>query len=236
MQNRDDLGLAEVFRTYFKGKTREVGVHLEGGKLLSNGAGFLMSSKTILTQNANRTDHAGIAAILDREGGAAQWACATPLNGERTGHIDLLATFLGPNLVAVAEANEREDPNNRQILKDLAGALKGFRTGAGTMDVVRLPMPYSSDTYYRSYNNMIFANGLVVVPTFPEVDPKLDKRCLAMVAEWMPGWTVRELNCSELSRKGGSLHCLTMNIPAETGKHDPRQSMDACTTEEILPR
>ncbi len=236
MQNRDDIGLAEIFRTHFAGRSRDVNVHLEGGNLLSNGAGFIISSKTILAQNANRADHAGIASILDRLGGAAQWACATPLNGERTGHIDLLTTFLGPNLVAVADADEREDPNNRQILEDLSGALNGFRTGAGTMEVVRLPMPYSSDTHYRSYNNMIFANGVIVVPTFPEVDPKLDKRALSMIAEWMPGWTVRGLDCSELSRKGGSLHCLTMNIPAEPRKDQSRPTADATANSEIFPR
>lgn len=236
MRNRDDVGLAEIFRSHFKGRTRDIGINLEGGNLLSNGAGFIISSKTILTTNASHADHSKIASILDREGGAAQWACATPLNGEGTGHIDLLTTFLGPNLIAVADVDRREDPNNRRILQDLASALSGFRTGAGTMEVVRLPMPYSSNIFYRSYNNMIFANGLVVVPTYPHVDPKLDKRVLAMIAEWLPDWTVLPIDCSEISQKGGSLHCLTMNIPAEIGKADDRQNLKASARKEIQSR
>ncbi|MDF2376397.1 MAG: agmatine deiminase family protein, partial [Verrucomicrobiales bacterium] len=163
-------------------------------------------------QNSGSLDLDGIARILDKECGIAQWACATPLNGERTGHIDMLATFLTPNLLAVAECDPREDPNNISILNDLATAFEGLVTGAGKMRVVRVPMPFSGSGNYRSYNNVVFANGQLIVPIYPGLDPKLDRKVLAMYSEWLPGVNVKGIDCEELSLKGGSLHCMTRNI------------------------
>lgn len=235
MRNRDDEGMAKLFSEHFPGRTRRISVALEGGNVISNGAGLVVSSKTIISQNSTRMNHAELAEVLDKEGGVAQWACATPLNGERTGHIDLLATFFNPNLLAVAECDSREDPNNASILNDLADAMSGLKTGAGSLDVVRMPMPYSGDSYYRSYNNVIFANGLVVVPTYPGVDPKQDRNALSKIAEWMPGWEVRGLDCHEVSKKGGSLHCLTMNVPSISIMEHVK-GLEVSAPPEILPR
>lgn len=212
MKNRDDIGAYDVLRRHFRSLGREVGIFLEGGNLISNGAGLSISSKTIIRQNSGSLDLDGIARILDKECGIAQWACATPLNGERTGHIDMLATFLTPNLLAVAECDPREDPNNISILNDLATAFEGLVTGAGKMRVVRVPMPFSGSGNYRSYNNVVFANGQLIVPIYPGLDPKLDRKVLAMYSEWLPGVNVKGIDCEELSLKGGSLHCMTRNI------------------------
>lgn len=236
MRNRDDLVAGEVFRSQLSGRFREIPLNLEGGNLLTNGAGFGISSKTIITQNSARMTHSEIGDILDRKAGVRQWACATPLNAERTGHIDLLATFLNPNLVAIAEANPDDDPNNTAILNDLAGALQGLRTGAGEMNVVRLPMPYSGDTHFRSFNNVIFANGLVVIPAYPGTDAKLTLRTKDHFREWMPDWEIAMVDCDEIATKGGSLHCLTMNVPLASRSVARSDSLEAPAVDPILPR
>lgn len=212
MKNRDDIGTFDALSRNFKAQGREVPIFMEGGNLISNGAGLSISSKTIISQNAQMMDHQGIAKVLDTKCGVSQWACATPINGERTGHIDMIATFLREDTLAVAQCDPREDPNNRAILDDFAKAFEGFQCSGGKMNVVRVPMPYSGTSHYRSYNNAIFANGLLLVPNYPGVDPKLDRRVLAMFSEWLPGVEVRGIDCEELSLKGGSLHCMTRNI------------------------
>ena len=235
MRNRDDIGIAEVFENNLPGKFKSVDVYMEGGNLLTNGNGFGLSSKTMVLQNSNRANHEQLSQILEKEAGLSQWACTTPLNGERTGHIDLLATFLNPNLVCIGKVDERDDPNNASILDDLAGALSGYETSSGKLRVVRAPMPYSGDTHFRSYQNVIFANGLLIVPAYPDIDPKQSVLVRNLYAEWMPDWEIALLNCEEISKKGGSLHCITMNVPQPINvKRD--SGLEVRNPEEILPR
>ncbi|MDF2375589.1 MAG: agmatine deiminase family protein, partial [Verrucomicrobiales bacterium] len=52
MKNRDDIGAYDVLRRHFRSLGREVGIFLEGGNLISNGAGLSISSKTIIRQNS----------------------------------------------------------------------------------------------------------------------------------------------------------------------------------------
>lgn len=239
MRNRDDIGAAEVFKSHFSGNFRKVDLNLEGGNLLSNGGGLLLSSKTILAQNQIRGDHKKIGGILDREAGGAQWAAVSPMQGERTGHIDLMATFLSPRLLVVGQIEPSDHPENAAALNEIASSIDGLQTSVGKIQVVRIPMPFSGDTYFRSYCNVMFANGLLVVPTFPNIDPKLDRKVLDQFSELMPDWTVVGLDCDEISRKGGSLHCMTMNVPPNFSaiSSGPRQSVSVSTgAGEILPR
>ncbi len=213
MRNRDDIGATEMFQTHFPGAFRKVELNLEGGNLLSNGAGLLLSSKTILMQNQLRGDHQKLAAILDSEAGGTQWAAVTPLQGERTGHIDLMATFLSPRLLVVGEIHPSDHAENAATLNGIAASLNGLQTSVGKIHVERIPMPFSGDTYFRSYCNVMFANGLLIVPTYPNIDPKLDREVLDRFAALMPDREVVGLDCEEISKKGGSLHCMTMNQP-----------------------
>ncbi|MDF1738436.1 MAG: agmatine deiminase family protein [Verrucomicrobiales bacterium] len=215
MRNRDDIGATELFESQFHGDFRKVELNLEGGNLLSNGAGLLLSSKTIPMQNQLRGDHNRIAEILDREAGGAQWAAVSPLQGERTGHIDLMATFLSPRLLIVGESDPADHPGNAGILNSMAGSIHGLETAAGKIQVERIPMPFSGDTHFRSYCNVLFANGLLIVPTYPNINPRLDQEVLARFAALLPDWHVVGLDCEEISKKGGSLHCMTMNLPQD---------------------
>lgn len=236
MRNRDDIGSAEAFKNNLPGRFRDVDVFMEGGNLLSNGNGFAISSKTIIQQNSQRMSHEQLSQTLEKDAGISQWACATPLNGERTGHIDLLATFLSPTLICVGKVDERDDPNNAPILEDLASALDGYATNAGKLTVVRAPMPYSGDTYFRSYQNVIFANGLMIVPSYPGLDPKQSAYVRDMYVEWMPDWEVASVNCDDVSKKGGSLHCLTMNVPAPVKIGARNTGLESPHCDGILPR
>ena len=59
----------------------------------------------------------------------------------------------------------------------------------------------------------MFANGLLIVPTFPAINPRLDREALDRFSALMPDWKVVGLDCEEISKKGGSLHCMTRNLP-----------------------
>jgi agmatine/peptidylarginine deiminase len=80
------------------------------------------------------------------------------------------------------------------------------------LEVVRIPMPAVGDEMFRSYTNLLIVNGVIVVPTYPTVAPETDLRVLDFFSELMPDHEVFGLDCSNVVRKGGSLHCMTMNV------------------------
>jgi agmatine/peptidylarginine deiminase len=81
------------------------------------------------------------------------------------------------------------------------------------MQIVRIPMPSHRDGNWRTYTNVIYANGVVLVPQYPDSDPALDKVSLNVFREALPDWTVVGIDCSKLITKRGALHCIARNVP-----------------------
>ncbi len=61
------------------------------------------------------------------------------------------------------------------------------------------------------YANFLILNGAVLVPIYG--DPA-DRRALEILAELFPDREVLPLDCRPLIRRFGSLHCVTMQLPA----------------------
>ncbi len=213
MRHRDDLAARKVFQSQFSDPAKEVPLSMEGGNILSNGQGLILTSNTVAQANASRFGPGEISKLFESTFFAGQWASLVQLHGERTGHVDLFATFLAPDFLLIGSVDERDDELSARTLNDAAEKLNGLQTSAGKLQVERIPMPSSRDTYFRSYNNVIFANQLLLVPTYPDLDPKLDERALAIYRELLPGWEVVGLNLSSMAKKGGGLHCLSANVP-----------------------
>jgi agmatine/peptidylarginine deiminase len=83
------------------------------------------------------------------------------------------------------------------------------------LKVERIPRPPPTDDVWRSYTNVIFANGTLLVPSYPDADEKTEARALDVYAKLLPGWTIIPLDVSDLIREGGALRCISMNVPAE---------------------
>jgi agmatine/peptidylarginine deiminase len=190
---------------------------LEGGNLLSNGDGLCLTSTTVFPKNAGRNvDQSQLGAVLADYLGATQWAYLDPLSGESTGHIDLFCSFLAKDLVVVGQYDPKADDVNAKLLDHAAQVLSTIRTSAGPMRVARIPMPPPVDGRYRSYTNVLFADGVLVVPLYPQIDGKLDKRALAIYKELMPTREVIGIDISEMALLGGGLHCMSTNVCAGT--------------------
>ncbi|MDV6011911.1 agmatine deiminase family protein [Haloechinothrix sp. LS1_15] len=137
------------------------------------------------------------------------------------GHVDLLACFLAPGLVAVHTQHDPEHPDH-EVSAEAAALLRVATDAAGrNLDVVELPAPragYEPDgrpTDY-SYINHYVANGVVLLPTF---DDPHDERAAEVlrraypdrVIEPIPGNTSRTLFAF-----GGGVHCITQQQPARS--------------------
>jgi agmatine deiminase len=94
--------------------------------------------------------------------------------------------------------------------------LMSFRTTEGRpYRLVTLPMaePVFDPDGRRlpaTYANFLIMNGAVLVPVYGS---RNDREALLTISRLFSGRTVTGINCSALIRQGGSLHCITMQIP-----------------------
>lgn len=196
---------------------------LEGGAIESNGEGCLMTTRNCLL-NPNRNPHltqAEIEAKLSAAFGVNKilWLDHGSLEGDDTdSHIDTLARF-APNNTIVYIACDDEDDAHFAELKLMEAELAAFTNHAGEpFKLCALPFPSAKfdETGARlpaTYANYLITNGAVLVPTY---DDKNDALALARIAESYPQHEVIPLDCSVLVEQHGSLHCITMQVPAVT--------------------
>jgi agmatine/peptidylarginine deiminase len=123
--------------------------------------------------------------------------------------------------LVLGQADPQENGDYAERLDKIAEHLTGLQTGAGPLKIVRIPMPSSHDTHSRSYTNVVFANGTLVVPLYPETDADRDRIALATYRQLLPAWDIVGIDVSRFSHLNGALHCLTCNIPAVVSQCDP---------------
>lgn len=194
---------------------RSIPLVLEGGNFISNGDGLLITSaKTIsVNQQEEYTNKQLISMFSDFLG--VNGVCAVNhLKNEPNGHIDMFMTMLGKNLAVVGEIDPAVDSENSAILNEAARVVSSYTTSDGPITVKRIPMPPQSGNDWRSYTNIIMANGVLLMPSFSNVDPAIENRAEQVYQSTLPpDWVVRRINCDKLVALRGQLHCISYNIP-----------------------
>ncbi len=198
-------------------KAVSVPLVLDGGNLLSNGAGLCISTHELQSANPGKS-YEEIAALVREYLGGDQLILLEPLAGERTKHVDMFCTFTAPDTVVIAECNPAADPQNAAILDRNAEQLAQVRTHCGPLKVVRIPLPPPPErNQWATYTNVIYANGLLLVPSYAGVDAAIEQQVLATYRRLLPTWKVQSIDATTLLRGLGSLHCAAMNLHG-TGK------------------
>ena len=194
---------------------RSIPLILEGGNFISNGDGLLITSaKTIsVNQQEEYTNKQLISMFSDFLG--VNGVCAVNhLKNEPNGHIDMFMTMLGKNLAVVGEIDPAVDSENSAILNEAARVISSYTTSDGPITVKRIPMPPQSGNDWRSYTNIIMANGVLLMPSFSNVDPAIENRAEQVYQSTLPhDWVVKRINCDKLVALRGQLHCMSYNIP-----------------------
>ena len=126
------------------------------------------------------------------------------------GHVDDLARFVDERTVVTVVENNRDD-GNYLPLKENLDILRAFRD----LRIATLPMPepifFDGQRLPASYANFYIANGLVLVPTFNDVN---DRVALNTLAALFPDREVVGIHCLDLVLGLGTLHCMTQQQPA----------------------
>lgn len=187
---------------------------IEGGNLMCNGRGLCLTTTTLLDRNQTRGyEEEDVRNLLRRYFGAEETVFLEPLVGEPTGHVDMFAVFTDANTVVVGEYDTQADPANAAVLNRNAARLAQTRGPEGLLRVVRIPMPPREDESWRTYTNVVFANGVLLTPVYDNLNDPGEWTAIETYRRLLPGWQVTGIDVSDLIGNGGALHCISMNAP-----------------------
>lgn len=190
---------------------------VDGGNLLSNGAGLCIATHTLLDENTDRGyDEPQVTDMLKKIYGANQIVFLDPIIGESNGHVDMFATFASVDTVVIGEYSSDDNPANASVLNRNADRLTKLTTPNGPLKVVRIPMPPLDVLACRTYTNVVYANETLLVPTYPGFDAHCRGKAFAVYRRLLPSWTIIGVNCNDLILSSGAIHCMTMNLSAVT--------------------
>ena len=193
---------------------------LEGGSIENDGQSTIMTtSQCLLSPNRNEylnmdTSEDHLKALL----GAKQilWLHYGYLEGDDTDcHIDTLARFCDPETIAYVRCTDRKDEHFSELL-EMEKELQQFRTPQGKPYRL-VPLPMAKAVYHKgerlpaTYANFLIINGAILMPTYGS---NLDATAKTTLQELFPDREVIGINCLPLIKQHGSLHCVTMQIPA----------------------
>jgi hypothetical protein len=71
---------------------------------------------------------------------------------------------------------------------------------------------------------VVFANGVLLVPTYSECDADVEREALELYRGLLPDWRVAGINCDSIIGMGGALHCVVLNIPSFAPLPRPRHT------------
>ncbi len=207
-----------VFR---KNPLQTVDLILEGGSIEVDGQGTLLTTERCLlaaTRNPHRTRAQIERQLVELLGlNRFLWLKHGYLAGDDTdSHIDTLARLCDARTIAYVACDDPTDEHYPE-LKAMETELQAFRAADGRpYRLVPLPWPQAKydDEGGRmpaTYANFLIINDAVLVPTYR--DPA-DVVALERLKTCFPDREIIGIDCLPLVYQHGSLHCVTMQLPA----------------------
>ena len=193
---------------------------LEGGAIESDGAGSLLVTEECLLSKTQERNPG-----LNREGyeqlfrdylGVTNtvWLGRGCAGDDTHGHIDDIARFVAPGVIALAYEADESDANHRSSVDNLMRLQNARDAGGHPFRIVKLPYPrpvmMMGERLPASYLNFYIANGVVLVPTFNDVN---DREVLSALATLFPDRAVVGIHAVDLVWGLGTLHCLSQQMP-----------------------
>lgn len=191
---------------------------LEGGAIEVDGEGTVLTTRQCLLGGARNPglDQRALEARLCWALGASQvvWLDRGLANDHTDGHIDTLARFVAPGVVACMEPAD-SDPN-RDALDAVIADLREARAASGErLEVITVPSPgavedAAGNLMPASYMNFYIANTTVVVPTYGVA---ADDAAVSAIATMFPTRRAVAIDGKPVVVGGGAFHCSTQQQP-----------------------
>jgi agmatine deiminase len=192
---------------------------LEGGAVDHDGFGTVLTTRQCLlnpNRNPSWTKAAAEDALTEALGARkVLWLDEGLARDHTDGHVDNLARFVAPGVVACPVAFGADDPN-ANVYDAAAAALAGMTDARGeALKLVRLPSPGRLEgedgLVPASHMNFLIANRAVIMPTYEDEASRL---ALQKLAALFPDRQAIGLPSLAVLTGGGSFHCITQQEPA----------------------
>jgi agmatine deiminase len=181
---------------------------LEGGAMEFNGDGLCLTTAPCLfgeKRNPKERESELLGDLQKSLGIRSLKILPKGLDGDHTdGHIDNLARFIAKNHVVMAAGFEQAQKEIKDWLSENYERAK--------VDVLPLPpqRQLGKETLPASYMNFILVNGGLIVPTY---NCETDSLAMKYFRSVFLDREVIGMDCTIPIEEGGSLHCLSKNMP-----------------------
>jgi len=160
------------------------------------------------------------------------WIPRGVFRDETTGHVDNLACYLRPGVIALTWTDDKSDPQYERSAEAYDYLMSVTDARGRKLEVHKIHQPdpilitaeeaegvdavdgalprEAGDRMAASYVNFYLCNGGAVVPTFG--DPH-DAGALGTLQELLPGRKVVGVPAREILLGGGNIHCITQQQP-----------------------
>ena len=181
----------------------------EGGAIDTDG---VTTEQCLLNPNRNPDlDRGKIETLLAGSLGLSDmlWLGDGLRNDHTDGHVDNLARFVAPGVLALPVATTPDDPN-AAIYADARA-----RAQAYGLEVVDVPSPglvlVDGEPIPASYMNFYIGNAAVIVPIYGQPN---DQSALDAFRAFFPGREIVGLRSDAILSGGGSFHCCSQQMPS----------------------
>ena len=209
---------------------------LEGGSIHVDGAGTCLTTEECLLSPGRNpglsrqeieddlVDYLNVEKVL--------WIPRGVFNDETHGHVDNLACFLRPGVVALTWTDDPDDPQYLRSVEAFEFLMSATDARGHALEVHKIHQPEPvliqqdqaegvesvagtlprkvGDRMAASYINAYFCNGGVIVPIFG--DPH-DPVALDQLSRLLPERRVIGIPAIEILLGGGNIHCITQQQP-----------------------
>jgi agmatine deiminase len=194
---------------------------LEGGAVTTDGEGTLIAVETtILHERRNPgVSRAECEAAFREFLGIERtiWLEYGLLEDGTGGHVDNVAAFVAPGRVLCQTVKDRDDPNYVRLEANRAALEAAVDARGRQLEVIELDvLPYRQWAGRRialPYLNFYVGNGCVIVPL---ACVPSDREGLDQVRSVFPDREVVGVPATNLARRGGGAHCITLQQPTQT--------------------
>jgi len=195
------------------------GVVLEGGAIETDGEGtLLVNHRCVVDPKRNPGLSRGEMEQVLRNRLAVDrviWVGGELAGDDTDGHIDQIARFIAPGRVVAARQPDRLDPNHASLAENLAQLESAVDARGRRLEVIPVDIPsrfaFEGAQLPASHLNFYVVNGAVMVPVFGGPS---DEPAVRTLAACFPGRRIVPVDCQELVRGRGALHCITRDQPA----------------------
>jgi agmatine deiminase len=181
---------------------------VEGGNLVSDGAGTMVMFDSVLHNNPELSK-AEVERAIKAWFGATRVLMFPSLEGEITGHIDMVVKFHDAETVLVADAAPgfKWKRNFDHVAETLGRKPSGTGVPYRVIRVPIVPRPAEAVEFW-SYINSLTVNDTIILPFF---DPEYDRKAVEIYESL---GTHRIVGIDFRDFPLGSVHCQSKEIPA----------------------